>query len=1454
MKISRRGLLLRSVLFVFAFWGAGCQRHADDASPAARAPTASAGATHGAPSVRTLRSDETAVSCEGVSSWQDTFATVAGGGLVTNRGSLYECTPGASSAWCQQAVYEPGTDAFYPPPDWWPMAWTLKGTCGASDVEGNRLTLMLPAPPTQIGDKPIKGVLRCPLQPQNDLPLQGTWGDTLVIDKLPPCNYQLIMNAPEGYRPLKTPWIISITEARGQEVSFALQFAPPFPVEKLKAFPGVKLEVFAIGLVQPRQMAMGHDVLYVGSSAIPQYAGEYGDIAGLIYAVPLDPTTQRPNGELYLVATKEIEPHGVAYRKGTLYYSTTGTLYRLDNADTSYKDPHPVVALHFPADDVKFPLPVTRSVSTFRRWHQKHGLFFDPAKPEENRIYTGVGTPCNLCLMAPSDDRYGSLMAYDLDSGEGTLLARGIRNAVGMDWNPVTHELWFSDNNRQTTGQDPVTAVKYPEEINRLSEARENFGEPYVFGRSTIGYTQGEFAGQSDPNAPTGMLPGVVLSDVPPASVQPSNYTPAQVELAPGAAPLGVKFIASATYPGTGDAQSQNLLIAAHGAGSGDDGSPDVRLANIKDNKVTSIWPFVAGWNQADGILGRPTEFLVMADGSVLVSDDVANVIYRLSYDPAGLPATSVSFHMGASPATAVQDAMPAGVLIDAAGTRWPFDLSWNATTTLKGFAPGAYRVEMAELGNYTPNESVVHVDLTAAAPQTVELGYRERPPVQAPVTLKAPARPPGEGVPNQMVLTVITDGKPRSVSVPWGGQTVETLGYGTHQVIYPYMLQAIPVPSRHELRIVDDTPQTAEAAYHGVDSIGKTMLGTAPGVSPGSGGCARCHADGLAGNPGIAMGWASEGRDALRNKILDMSKNVENGHCDTTCAGQIADYLFDDIWKEYLAPTEAFGTRQLRKLTRQEYARSVKDLLGVDVDVAYLPPDTLDKYFVYPGQASRGIFDESQVSAYYDEALRVVARLDPASIGYTPGGDDAAFVRNLGHLLFRRALTADEAARYLALLQKQDDEMEGPRRLVAGFLMSPNFLYRSELGVADAQTPDTYRLTPDEMATVLSFGFLGTAPSKTLLEEAEAGGLDTSEQVSAKVTTMLATDAGKDQFLQFIRYYTRTTLPPDEKPGLDATLSAAMWEEQAKFVRDVIGQASGTVDTLFNPGFTYLNKALADHYGIAGVSGSDLVKVTLVGQDRERWGGLLQQGAFLASRSASDAHVTSIVRRGFAVRENLLCRKFSAQENDNQPVIYPDRPVGMREHWNLRTLGTPEAPRTCWSCHQFVNDIGASMEHYDQTARYRLQEFAVNQGFTDQLVDIDAKGSLVSNGGSMSWTDFNDVRGISRYLPKENQAMRCLADGYYRFLFGDDAGVMGAKLVNDASQTLVASGRLQDMLRQMASADALRFRKDPAAPATTVQPVPPVGPPGAKGATFHWPSPARISQSQPEPSHDHVR
>ncbi|WP_421668258.1 hypothetical protein [Pseudomonas sp. ALK-5] len=338
------------------------------------------------------------------------------GDQVKHADRLFECWKDdeaplgvGSWQWCRQVSYEP---LLLNGP--WKDAWKELGECGG--FAGNRLTLdfstlsgkapLKPAVPgVARADQMVTGVLRCKAE---EIAISAKANETIHLDNLKACDYQLVMNTADGFSPLNTPRIISFKEPQGEEQAVTVKYRPPVDVSKLSGLPGIKIELFAQGLIQPRQMAMGKNVLYVGSSAIPSYVYD-GKIGDMIYALPLD-ETGKPIG-IHVIASGLEEPHGVAYRDGDLYYSTTGGLYRLRNADENYKAPEPELVFNFPADDKQFPLPSQASGSSTRIWHMKHPLRFNPLDPSDKWIYTAVGIPCNLCMIPP-DKRYGTILRY----------------------------------------------------------------------------------------------------------------------------------------------------------------------------------------------------------------------------------------------------------------------------------------------------------------------------------------------------------------------------------------------------------------------------------------------------------------------------------------------------------------------------------------------------------------------------------------------------------------------------------------------------------------------------------------------------------------------------------------------------------------------------------------------------------------------------------------------------------------------------------------------------------------------------------------------------------------------------------------------------------------------------------------------------------------------------------
>ncbi|MNL01144.1 hypothetical protein D3C87_1216040 [compost metagenome] len=539
-------------------------------------------------------------------------------------------------------------------------------------------------------------------------------------------------------------------------------------------------------------------------------------------------------------------------------------------------------------------------------------------------------------------------------------------------------------------------------------------------------------------------------------------------------------------------------------------------------------------------------------------------------------------------------------------------------------------------------------------------------------------------------------------------------------------------------------------------------------------------------------MLWSVAGRDALVKQIKTMPVS---GHCDTTCATEISNHLFDVVWKPYLDQDESYGARQLRLLTPHEYAATVLDILGVEVNPEKLPADKSEKDFKYPGEANMGVLQAEDVKLFYDMALSVAEKVSPSrlsALATSRAGTD--LVTSLGYQLFRRPVTDAERLRYQKILDEQ-----GAPAAITALMMSPNFLYRSELGVESASASKVYQLTPFEVATALSYGFLGTTPDVELLAKAQRNELQTSQQIAAEIQRMMQTDRGIEQFNRFVSYYVKTVRGVQEKPGLTRHMIELMTQEQYLLSKNML-LGSGTLNELFNPGYTYLNQDLAAHYGISGVTGSTMQKVVV----DEKRGGLLHLG--LTQAATSDLVSTSLVKRGIMIREQMFCREFGAPvEADPTEPVYPPRAITTREHWDL-VNGEQASGGRCWQCHQYMNDTGSSMEHYDAAGRYRTQEKAHNYNQYPQMLPIKASGPFISLAGT---EQVDDVRDVARIVSRNPASQFCMADSYFRFVFGNKSDESTSGTVKAIADGLKTSGSLAEMLRTLGTSKAFIYKTE---------------------------------------------
>lgn len=276
-------------------------------------------------------------------------------------------------------------------------------------------------------------------------------------------------------------------------------------------------------------------------------------------------------------------PNGVAFKDGNLYIAEVNRILKIENIESKLDNPGTPLVVYD-----KYP------TETHHGWKY---IAFGP----DGKLYVPVGAPCNIC--ESKDSIYASITRINPDGSGIEIVHSGIRNTVGFDWHPDTKVLYFTDNGRDMMGDD------VPEcELNYAPKEKMHFGYPYCH--------QGDVA---DPEFGKNR--------------KCDEFTPPAAKMGPHTAPLGMTFYTGNMFP----AEYKNqIFIARHGSWNRSKKSGyDIIMASLNpDGTVKETKPFITGWlnPQNDDVWGRPVDFEILPDGSLLISDDYADVIYRVSY------------------------------------------------------------------------------------------------------------------------------------------------------------------------------------------------------------------------------------------------------------------------------------------------------------------------------------------------------------------------------------------------------------------------------------------------------------------------------------------------------------------------------------------------------------------------------------------------------------------------------------------------------------------------------------------------------------------------------------------------------------------------------------------------------------------------------------------------------
>lgn len=340
------------------------------------------------------------------------------------------------------------------------------------------------------------------------------------------------------------------------------------PLERLSLPAGFHVALYAGDVPNAREIALGRNGTV--------FVGSAG--AGRVYALT-DSTGSGHADKVRVIASGLQLPMGVAFHDGDLYISAVSRILVLRDIEHHLDDPPApqVITDRYPAET-------------------HHGGKFIAFGPD-GMLYVPIGAPCNICEPGPD---HGKLTRIRPDGSGMRDVAHGIRNTVGFDWQPGTGRLWFTDNGRDLMGDDLPS-----DELNEITRAGEHFGYPYCHQGDT-----------PDPEFGKGHAC--------------SDYTPPVLKLGAHVASLGMRFYEGTQFPAS---YRGAIIIAEHGSWNRTRKSGyRVMVVRLKGSKVVSYQPLIEGFEQDERAWGRPVDVQPLPDGSLLVSDDLAGAIYRVTW------------------------------------------------------------------------------------------------------------------------------------------------------------------------------------------------------------------------------------------------------------------------------------------------------------------------------------------------------------------------------------------------------------------------------------------------------------------------------------------------------------------------------------------------------------------------------------------------------------------------------------------------------------------------------------------------------------------------------------------------------------------------------------------------------------------------------------------------------
>jgi len=445
---------------------------------------------------------------------------------------------------------------------------------------------------------------------------------------------------------------------------------------------------------------------------------------------------------------------------------------------------------------------------------------------------------------------------------------------------------------------------------------------------------------------------------------------------------------------------------------------------------------------------------------------------------------------------------------------------------------------------------------------------------------------------------------------------------------------------------------------------------------------------------------------------------------------------------------------------------------------------------------------------------IDVAGPFSPTGVGKTPSREriflcnpksvsaEEASARRIVAMLARRAyrrpVTADDMTplmRVYASGRKDTDFEHGVEAAVEAILVSPHFLFLVEQSPKGAAPGSVQRISDLELASRLSFFLWSSIPDETLLQVAEKGQLHEPAVMDAQITRMLADPRAQALTKNFAGQWLYLRNLDQQRPDItvfpkfDTRLRTAMARETEMFFSYVLRTNRSLLDFIAAD-YTFLNQRLAEHYGIGGVNGTAMRRVSL--DPSAHRGGLLGQASILTVTSYGNH--TSVVKRGKWILDNMLAAP--------PPPPPPDVPALQDKH-DGRLLTAREQLEmhrknpVCAACHVKMDPLGFSLENFDAVGAYRL---------TDAGQTIDASAVMPEG------TKFSGIGGLQKILlDRKDEFTQAFTERLLTYALARGVGAQDMPAVRAISKGAAADGyRIQTIIRGIVTSDPFTLRKAP--------------------------------------------